>query len=84
MIHLRKNKVKLLLRLEAELERDDEGVCDAREDKSLGKRVCNLTTLHNVLFPNGLKRVDTRGVALANLHDLPTGLSLGLSIRCLR
>ena len=30
----------------------------------------DFTTLHNVLLPDGLQSIDTRGVTLSDLHDL--------------
>lgn len=64
------DEVELLLRLERELERDNERVVDLGEDGSLGKGVGDLGARDNVRLANCFERVDTRGVALADLHDL--------------
>ena len=68
--YIRKYEVQFLLRLEAELKRNNERVVHASEHQALGQRVRNLAALNDVLLANRLQSVDTRRVALPDLHDL--------------
>jgi hypothetical protein len=66
----REDEVELFLGLERELKGDDEGVVDLGEYGSLGEGVDDLRTGDDVRLSDRLERVDSRGVALSDLHDL--------------
>ena len=68
--YIRKYEVQFLLRLEAELERNNERVVHASEDQPLSQRVCDLSSLYDVLLADGLERIDTGSIAFPDLHDL--------------
>lgn len=70
MYSVRKDEVKLLFRLEAELQRCNERALDACKHETLSKCVCNLIAVDNVRLADGLQGVDALRITLADLHDL--------------
>jgi hypothetical protein len=69
-IHKCQHEVEFLSRLERKFEGYDERAVDLGEYGALGERVCDFAARHDVRFAEGLERVDTECVALADLHDL--------------
>ena len=59
--------------MEAELQRHDKGVVHASKHETLRERVSYLVSLDDVGFADGLERVNTARVSLADLHHLDRG-----------
>lgn len=66
----RQDQVQLSGALEAKFERNDERVVHLSKNRPFRQRMRNLVSTRDMRFADCLECVDTRCVALANLHDL--------------
>lgn len=65
---VRKYEIKLLFRLKAEFQRDDERVIDTGEDETFGKSMSYLVSGHDMGLSDCLEGVDPAGVSFPHLH----------------
>lgn len=68
--YARQYQIKLLFRLEAELERDNKRIVDLRENETFSEGVGNFITNNYVLLSYGLQGIDSGGVSFSDLHHL--------------
>lgn len=68
-VYKSQNKVKLLGRLERELQGNDERIVDLGQHRSLSESMCDLRPRDDVSFSNGLEGVDPASILLHDLHD---------------